>query len=367
MPPAPSSTALAGRRYTADNVCKECGLQFPSRTRILYHLRVAHEPRSQCPDCGKQVLNLRNHLRIHSEVKGYLCELCSRTFSCHQNLKYHYKSHHASELNIPRATCDYCGKDFPDKYYLQKHIRCIHIKDYDFVCDNCGLGFTQKSNYELHLKIHRGEKQQCKQCEKFFSNAFSLQRHERIHTGERPYKCRFCDKRFACSGDRRMHEDIHGNEYRHKCKVCNQRFVIYSSSLCPFLPALLYTLSHLLTHTQVTGSGTVTTGGGASRGPPEQLLAPTWALVVPAYLNCLNHLSGPIRTNRKEPCNQSTHKHASIPHNCPVESKCSMSTCIVAFSLWPHPVNCANLPKYELLITCRSGGPLLYYHSLSSL
>ena len=44
------------------------------------------------------------------------------------------------------------------------------------------MGFTQKSNLERHKKVHNGEKDfECKECSKKFSAKANLQQHEEIH------------------------------------------------------------------------------------------------------------------------------------------------------------------------------------------
>ncbi len=37
----------------------------------------------------------------------------------------------------------------------------------------------------------------CFECEKTFITDGDSKQHERIHTGEKPYKCSHCDKRFS--------------------------------------------------------------------------------------------------------------------------------------------------------------------------
>lgn len=198
--------------------CDLCGGAFfrdISRHMIVSHTNGNNEV--ECPICNKSIgknYSLKRHIRVFHEeqdelrkphkpykIRTKLCDICGQPFETESALTIHRKDAHNLEPvshKAKRLPCPHCDKTICGKNGLRVHIKTVHEKRRDFMCNQCGRCFTQLISLQAHVKhIHFGVERSfpCKHCSKIFTNPRSRQLHvEKLH---KTLQCIKCNQMFA--------------------------------------------------------------------------------------------------------------------------------------------------------------------------
>lgn len=192
---------------SSDYICHFCGRSFPSTSRhalIMHLLRrhindpqkcsrcqkvlknpVAFEQHTKrvcidnktfelCTVCGKSVLKLENHMKIHSAERCHVCDLCGAAYKQPAGL-YSHKLVCNSNCSPQKRTCPTCGVVCSSYATLYIHKRYNH------------------SDPETLKKLKEKRKFQCSSCGKKCVSQFELNEHLTIHLDERNEVCRLCN------------------------------------------------------------------------------------------------------------------------------------------------------------------------------
>lgn len=141
----------------------------------------------------------------------------------HNSRQQKSKSHTDTDKKFQ---CDKCGKKFKERFNVNKHMK-IHNGEKNCVCKICGKGFLFKSDLSIHMRVHTGERPYvCKTCGKSFTIRGALTIHMRQHTGEMPFTCSTCGQAFRYSNSLSVHmskaHHIHMKHY--ECVICGKTY-----------------------------------------------------------------------------------------------------------------------------------------------
>ncbi|NXW63860.1 ZN783 protein, partial [Eurystomus gularis] len=178
-----------------------------------------------CTECGKRFrlkINLIIHQRSHAKDGPYECTMCEISFADKRHLDLHQSIHIKDrafgakvwgnvhpELRI-RPRRKFCGALCGGAHGLGNgtYAGGAWLGQAKEEPDRGGLSGGYFSRQQSP-RPPRKPTLKCSHCKKNFSCPFSLQRHLRTHSQDRPYCCSTCNKCFTRRTHLQRHEKIH--------------------------------------------------------------------------------------------------------------------------------------------------------------
>ncbi|XP_039446654.1 uncharacterized protein LOC120426040 [Culex pipiens pallens] len=246
--------------------CPECGsLEFRNWNTLHTHLWREHSIDMElyaCHLCNFKtpvLCRLNNtHMKIHSDVKNFVCAVCDKRFKNNKQLRNHRRSHRDQQQQVPRppappreptpertsgttpVKCVKCGLKFPNQKSLKSHVELQHFQEAAtstattgandagprLRCSLCSMIFKTRYLLQSHVAKHSDEKRfSCEHCDYSTNDHNAIRRHKMRHnTSGQKYRCSYCDYTSIQSTTyrkhlERMHADV-ASALLYKCSRC---------------------------------------------------------------------------------------------------------------------------------------------------
>ncbi|XP_048344781.1 zinc finger protein 569-like isoform X3 [Sphaerodactylus townsendi] len=186
--------------------CLEFGKRFSQKSTLTSHQRIHSAEHEQGNELDEEVHQLLPENVRKEDLKG--------------NIR------NQSEMKKQKESQVVKKKDTPILDQGQDFYEVIHMMEESYKCLQCGMKFSNQTQYDIHLQIHSGKKtHQCLECGKSFLYRAEILRHQRKHTEEKHYNCLDCSKCFSQKSGLVQHQIIHSEE---KSLICLESGMTFS-------------------------------------------------------------------------------------------------------------------------------------------
>ena len=144
---------------------------------------------------------------VHQVATSYMCRFCAKQFVSIREMQLHVLQH--SRGNAP-LNCAICSKSYRTPSKLQRHVR-VHSGERPYICNLCGRRFTRSDHLKQHMKVHSPNRQKnmCRLCNARFTSCSLLGSHLRTHEIHQIHLCRCCGEGFPTSEELDQHKKLH--------------------------------------------------------------------------------------------------------------------------------------------------------------
>ncbi|ALC41309.1 CG8388 [Drosophila busckii] len=243
--------------------CPTCSEELSDFSVLLVHHREKHNVRGYAVCCNRKFWKrgvLVDHLRRHQNPDLFKCHICQRVMGQRRSLELHMRMHEIKQrgrryqcdkcpklfysivvcerhklTHIPKdqwhVPCTHCTKSYPNEYLMQQHVKLVHLRKFDKICDVCGKQIRGREALVRHMQEHEGSPQQllkCHLCSSMLTTKYGLARHiKMMHTADnlQPMQCEVCLKISPSLQSHQHHiKYTHNTARTHQCPMCEKAF-----------------------------------------------------------------------------------------------------------------------------------------------
>lgn len=177
-----------------------------------------------CDQCN-EVLTTKRTFAAHKwrvHLIGVACRLCEKQFATETSRKNHEKIHTGEPRKKEKYKREcYCTDPDCPKHKYRRPAPKKPLSN----CGHCDAVFVFKHDLRQHWWTVHNVGHKCQFCEKQFYQYAHRGKHERTHTGQRPFTCTYCPLTFSTQTYWKTHIRLHENDLPFLCTTCGDRFV----------------------------------------------------------------------------------------------------------------------------------------------
>lgn len=176
--------------YEPTRKCFICFRRFLLNSKKTEHVVMDHADYvdRDCPHCIRQDIknpvSYEAHIMQHCSKQKFLCANCGKGFHKKRLYDLHMREYDEDYW----IYCDHCDYKCKDKFKIVDHVNRAHIQIKTFVCEKCSKSFTCKlmldqHMFALHFTCEKGV-YYCKKCKFCFKLRREFAKHIKSCTGE---------------------------------------------------------------------------------------------------------------------------------------------------------------------------------------
>lgn len=162
----------------------------------------------QCDICGRMfshMVPLRRHFRdVHRHKFRYTCDVCQQPHLTRPEWRRHRARHRPRQ---PPYACDQCANTYQVLTSLRQHVARVHVHE-EQPCPHCRKSFQNTFRLRDHMIRHRPKAVACTEpaCPRMFWLTKEMRVHVRtVHQKIRQFLCDGCGRAFLLNAQLKKH------------------------------------------------------------------------------------------------------------------------------------------------------------------